>query len=196
MTPDIVAAVSPLADTLHRLGVPFHVGGSVASSLRGVARTTLDVHLVADLAREHVAALVEALESTYYISEDAVRAAVRARSSFNLIHLETMLKVDVFVLKSRAFDRESFRRATPQELDPSDASTSMRVASAEDIILHKLEWFRLGGEVSERQWLDVLGVLRVHAGRLDVAYTDKWAAALGVDDLLATARSASVGRSP
>lgn len=193
MTPDIVAAVGPVAATLGELGVRFHVGGSVASSLRGVARTTLDVDLVADLRGTHVAALVQALEPTYYVSAEAVREAVRTRASFNLIHLETMLKVDVFVLKRRAYDQESFGRASLDALDPADDATRMPVSSAEDIVLHKLEWYRLGGEISERQWLDVLGVLRVHEGTLDDPYLDRWAGELGLSELLSRARDAARG---
>lgn len=187
MPSDIVAAVMPLATVLDRLGAPFQVGGSVASSLRGVARTTLDVDLVANLHATHVTPLCTELEADYYVPEEAIRAAVRERTSFNLIHLDTMLKVDVFVLNDEPFNRSSFARGTPRALDPGDATTTVPVSSAEDIVLHKLEWYRLGGGISERQWLDVLGVLRVGGEQLDMDYLNRWAGDLGLTTLLSRA---------
>lgn len=185
MTPDILAALAPLADVFAELGVGFHVGGSVASSLRGVARTTLDVDIVADLELCHVRPFVAALEDAYYVSEHAVADAIRRRASFNVIHFETMLKVDVFVLGARAFDRETFARAQADSLDPGGPPSPVyRVCTAEDIVLHKLDWYRAGGQISERQWRDVLGVLRVQGDSLDQAYLDEWAQRLDLRDLL------------
>jgi hypothetical protein len=182
--PDIVAAIRPVIDTLGHLSVPYSIAGSVASSAHGIARSTLDVDLVADLRLAHVVPLVETLRESYYIDEDAVRDAVVRRSMFNVIHLETMLKVDVYILTARPYDRESFarRRATPLEEAPGARLFDMD--TPEDTILHKLEWYRAGGEVSERQWGDVVGVLRVQRGALDVEYLRSWAQQLGVSDLL------------
>jgi len=181
---DIVRATAPVARAFERLGVAWHIGGSVVSSIHGVPRSTLDVDLVADLGPDHVKDLVVALSDAYYIDEDMVRDAVRRRATFNVIHLETMLKVDVFVLKHRAYDRVAFSRAQSRELEPGEV---FPVATPEDTILNKLEWFRLGNEISERQWKDVLGVMRVQRERLDRDYLTKWAAALGLEDLLARA---------
>jgi hypothetical protein len=181
--PDLLAALTPVADALDRLAVGYCVVGSVASSAHGIARASIDADIVADLEPEHVDPLVAALEADYYIDRDAVADAIRRRSMFNVVHLETMLKVDVYVLTARQFDRESFARRSAGALDPT-AGRRYAVASAEDTVLHKLEWYRAGGDVSERQWSDVVGVLRVQAGRLDTAYMARWAAALGVADLL------------
>ncbi len=100
-----------------------------------------------------------------------------------------MYKIDVFPAKRRPSDREAMARARPEVLDEDAAGRRIFVASAEDTILAKLEWFRSGGEVSERQWSDVAGVLRTTAGRLDGAYLRKWAAAIGVLDLLERAEA-------
>ncbi len=186
MTPDIVAALTPLAEALERLGVRYQVGGSVASSFHGEPRATLDVDLVADIQRSHVAPLVEALEASYYIDLDAV---VR-RASFNAIHLATVLKIDVFVLKGRAFDREAMNRGEPGVFGEGREFT---VASVEDTVLHKLEWFRLGGGVSERQWRDVLGVMRAQRGALDLDCLERQAATIGVSELLDMALGEAAG---
>jgi hypothetical protein len=181
---EIVKATAPVARAFERLGVAWHIGGSVGSSIHGVPRSTLDVDVVADLSQDHVKGLVDELSEAYYVDEDMVRDAVRRRASFNVIHLETMLKVDVFVLKHGTYDRTAFSRAQSRELEPGAV---FPVASPEDTILNKLEWFRLGNEISERQWKDVVGVMRVQRERLDRGYLAKWAAALGLEDLLTRA---------
>ena len=112
-----------------------------------------------------------------------IRDAIRRRSSFNLIHLETMFKVDVFILKQRPFDQVQLTRRT-QRVVATDPERTAYVASAEDVVLAKLEWYQMGGQVSERQWRDVLGVLKVQRGGLDLAYLRRWATELGVADLL------------
>jgi hypothetical protein len=180
--PDILAAMTPVVEVLEQLEVPYHIGGSVASSLNGIPRLTIDVDLVTNLKLEHVRPLVRLLEAEYYIDEDAVRDAVKRRSSFNVIHLESILKIDVFIAKSRVFDQEEFRRVRLKTLEGSDRP--FYVASPEGTVLNKLEWYRMGGEVSDRQWNDILGVLKVQGTNLDMAYLQRWAAALKVSDLL------------
>lgn len=183
---DIELALAPVARVLDALSVPFRVGGSVASSALGVARTTLDVDIVADLAEEHAAALVSELGDAYYVDAEMIREAVRRREAFNIIHLATMMKIDVFVRRTRPFDRQAFERFIMEPLG-DDESRRFPVSTAEDIILHKLEWFRLGGGASKRQWEDVLGVMRLQGDALDRAYLERWATELRVDDLLRSA---------
>lgn len=181
-TPDIQITITPLIEALEDFGVPYHIGGSVASSLYGLPRLTIDVDIVADLRLEHVRPLVNQLETTYYIDEDMIRDAIKRRSSFNLIHLHTMLKVDVFIPKSRPFDQEELQRAQQEVL--IEGTRPFNVASPEGTILNKLEWYRMGGEVSDRQWNDILGVLKVQGTNLDMDYLQKWSANLNVTDLL------------
>jgi len=178
----ILAAITPIVEALEQLGVNYHIGGSVASSIHGIIRATIDADLVADLELKHVRPLVKLLEADYYIDEDAVRDAVKRRSSFNAIYLDAMLKVDVFVPKLRLFDQEELRRTQLQPL--IEGARPFYVASPEGTILNKLEWFRMGGEVSDRQWNDILGVLKVQGSNLDMIYLRRWAAALQVTDLL------------
>jgi hypothetical protein len=181
-TPDIQVTITPLIEALEDLGVPYHIGGSVASSLYGLPRLTIDVDIVADLRLDHVRPLVNQLETTYYIDEDMIRDAIKHRSSFNVIHLDTMLKVDVFIPKSRLFDQEELQRAQQEIL--IEGTRPFNVASPEGTILNKLEWYRMGGEVSDRQWNDILGVLKVQGTNLDMDYLQKWSANLNVTDLL------------
>ena len=185
--PELLVALAPVATALDELGVPYYVGGSVASSAHGVARASLDVDVVALLGGEHVVPLIRRLEAEYYLDEARVRSSVEARRSFNLIHLATMLKVDVFVSKRRPFDREALARARPETLDDGPPPRVFSVASLEDTVLAKLEWFRLGGEVSERQWSDVGGVLKTAGPAADRGYLRRWAEELGVADLLVRA---------
>jgi hypothetical protein len=179
----LLSALGPVLDTLEALGVRHYVGGSLASSAHGIPRTSIDADLLADLGSDDVDAFVAALEGTYYVPAERIRDAVTRRSSFNVIHLATMFKIDVFMAKDRAFDRQALARARPEPLE-GDESRLVPLASAEDVVLAKLEWYRKGDEVSERQWTDVLGVLRSGAGRLDLAYLRRIAGDLNVLDLL------------
>lgn len=183
---DPVPMLLRVAEALEALGVSYLVGGSYASITHGIVRSTLDVDFVADLHPQHIAPFVTALAAEFYADADSMLDAIQHRdslSSFNLIHHATMLKVDVFILRSRPFDQASFarRRATVITREPE---RSAWVSSAEDIILAKLEWFRMGGETSERQWRDVLGVVKVQQAKLDEDYLREWAAVLEVSDLL------------
>ncbi len=183
-TSDILAAVTPVVDALDRIGVRNHIAGSVASSVLGVARATLDVDLVADLRSEHIAAFVGQLSGKFYVEEEMVRDAVRRRACFNVIHLATMLKVDVFVLKTRPYDLTAFDRMTADTLEDEPGARIFYVASAEDTILNKLEWYRMGDGVSDRQWRDVIGVMNVQGRGLDFEYLRRWADELEILDLL------------
>ena len=183
---DLTAALLPVVEALQRLGVGYYVTGSVASSAHGIARASLDVDLVAELTVQEAEPLADLLDAAYYTPRGQMRVAAAERRSFNLIHLDTMFKIDVFVSKDRPFDREVARRARAQMIDQSPAAPHVLVASAEDTVLAKLEWFRRGGETSERQWWDIVGVLRVNPA-VDTGYMKRWSAELGVADLLVQA---------
>ena len=168
---------------LDELDVPYVIGGSMASIIHGMLRTTMDVDIVANLQAKHVAAFVAGLQGAFYADEPMIQQAIQHRSSFNLIHLNTMFKVDIFIPKGRPFDQQQLDRRLSEQMG-ADSGEQIWVLSAEDVILAKLEWFRMGGEVSERQWRDILGVLKTQQGALDVAYLRLWAQSLGVVDLL------------
>ena len=182
--PDILAALDPVVKAFEKIGVSYYLGGSVASSAYGIARATLDVDLVADLSAQHVNSLTEMLKSDYYIDKEMILDAIKRRSAFNLIHLETMLKVDIFIIKDRPYDGIAFQRKRKDTLDEEQGAAEFYFASPEDIILNKLEWFQMGGKVSERQWHDVLGIMKVQRELMDKEYLRRWAAELGISDLL------------
>jgi hypothetical protein len=172
--------------TLEDLGVRYVVGGSVASSALGIFRTTQDADLAADLRPEQVSTFCERLSGAFYLSEERIRGAVARRTSFNLIHLANVFKVDVYLTGNDTFSRQQLDRARRVPA-PGVAGASFLLASPEDLVLQKLSWFRKGGEVSERQWLDVLGVLKVQRATIDRAYLRRWADEIGVPDLLGRA---------
>ncbi|MFH1469270.1 MAG: nucleotidyl transferase AbiEii/AbiGii toxin family protein [Pseudomonadota bacterium] len=177
-----------LGRVLDALGVPWLVGGSLASSLHGIPRATQDVDIVADLFGLHVRPFVDAVEGEFYVSDDAVREAVRRRATFNVIHLATMTKVDVFLLRREPLAMAEMERRQFYSLDET---RSLPVASPEDIILQKLDWYRKGDRISERQWRDVIGVLRVSGQKLDRDYLAKQAASSGLVELLGEALGAA-----
>jgi len=172
-----------VAQTLERLGVRYAVGGSLASSLQGVMRSTLDVDIVADMRLEHIPPLVAALSKEFYVDEEMMRAAIEHHGSFNLIHYETAFKVDIFIRGLRPFDQMQLERRKPLAI-VAEPEQTVYVISPEDIVLSKLEWYRMGGDVSDLQWRDVLGVLKTRAGELDLDYLREWASELHISDLL------------
>jgi hypothetical protein len=192
---DFLPALLAVIDAFEQLGIPYHIGGSVASIAYGPYRATADVDIVADIQPTHVEPLAQKLEDRFYADADMMFEAIQHRSSFNLIHNDTGYKVDVFVLQTAPYDRAAFLRADLMPLDSSEDAPVFFIAAPEDTILNKLRWFRLGGEISERQWLDVQGVLKVQAEALDLAYMRNWAPEIGVADLLERAITESGIRS-
>ena len=191
MTIELDAAVAPVADALDALQVPYYLAGSVVSSVHGIARATSDVDVVAALAGSHVRAFVQRLGDDYYADADMIREAIRAGTMFNVIHQPTMLKVDVYACKTE-FDRSALARRTTDSIIPDPSARRFAIASAEDIVLHKLHWYQLGGQTSERQWSDVVGVLRVQRA-IDRDFLRSWAERLDVRELLERALTEADG---
>ncbi|MDX1393456.1 MAG: hypothetical protein R3195_03655 [Gemmatimonadota bacterium] len=180
---DVLTIALLVEELLDRMGVRHVVGGSLASSLHGIPRATQDIDFVADLRDEHVSELVRGLLPSFYVDEEASREAVRDRTRFNAIHLETMFKVDVYVPERDAALDDQLARGRPYDVHTVHPGRLI-VASPEDTIVQKLRWFRLGDEVSERQWRDAAGVIKVQGDRLDAEYLTRAADRLGVGDLL------------
>ncbi len=168
---------------LEKLGIPYAVAGSLASSLHGVPRATQDVDIVAAISGKHVEAFAAELKDEFYVDENMIHDAIANISSFNLIHLNTMLKVDIFVTPQRGRPKEELERAKKQIIDESEG-IQFSVLSAEDTIVNKLKWYRMGNETSSNQWNDVLGILRVQEGNLNSERLKRAAEQLDVTDLL------------
>jgi hypothetical protein len=183
MLPEPLAVTLQVVEVLESLSVPYWIGGSLASAFYGVARSTLDSDLVAQLKPEQVESFVSKLEPAFFVDVEMILDAILHQGSFNIIHRDSMFKVDVFILKARPFEQAQLERRLSQtvSIDPERVAY---VCTPEDIILAKLEWYRLGGEVSERQWRDIIGVLKVQSGRLEIEYIRRWAVFLGVSQLL------------
>lgn len=188
MLSEPILVVATIARTFDALGIRYLVGGSVASSVYGIPRATQDVDLVADIQLSQVDAVTKAMVGEFYVDADMIRDAIRRHASFNIVHLETMFKADIFVLQGDSWSREEMARARSEELDIPGGKVSIRFASPEDTLLHKLIWYKLGNQISDRQWSDILGVLKVQGDVLDHAYLDRWAPLLDVFDLLQRAR--------
>lgn len=180
---ELLAAVGRVVAAFEELGVDYLVGGSVASSLFGEPRQTVDADLVARLFSRHAELLVTRLAGDFYADLPTIVTAIQTQGSFNLIHLASMTKVDVFVRWRDPFGQSQFARRQRKSVGQS-APLELFFATAEDTVLAKLDWYRKGGEISDRQWRDLLGVLKVQAALLDQAYLVHWANELEVTDLL------------
>jgi len=186
MSRDIPASLSvvlQVIDILDELEVRYHLGGSFASAIHGVPRQTMDADLVVDLDAATVVVLIDRLREEFYVDLDVARDAVARQGSFNAIHLATGFKVDFFAKGTGEFDEVELERSEPTQISANPVRSAM-VKTAEDTILRKLQWYRSGGEVSDRQWRDVLGVLMTVGEDLDWRHLRYWAAKLCVADLL------------
>src|SRR5262249_27213027 len=152
--PEALLVMFRVLDTLQDLGIRYHLGGSYASAIHGVPRQTHDVDLVVDLDRSSALAVGRALRGDFYVDEHAIERGVARQSSFNLVPLASGVKVDLFVKGSSAFDHSEFDRLVVVRLG-DEPPREVLVKSAEDTILRKLLWYRLGGEASDRQLEDV-----------------------------------------
>ncbi|MFN9984408.1 MAG: hypothetical protein ACK52S_02545 [Pirellula sp.] len=180
---DLIDALGPVIQAFRELGIRYFIGGSIASSFHGATRSTMDVDVVCDMTEAQSVPFVSSFSQDFYVSSTAVENAVRGKSCFNLIHLPTSFKVDVFVSRGRPFDIDSMRRATEETLG-TEKTLKVSIATAEDSIVSKLEWYRLTHETSERQWDDVTRLIRLLDNHLDVPYLRQAADTVGVRDLL------------
>jgi hypothetical protein len=173
-------ALQQLISVFQTMMIPYRIVGSVASSTQGMMRSTLGIDIVTKIAAQHIAQLALQLKNEYHLDEELAREAVKRGSSFNIIHLITMIKIDVFMLGKRTYDLVSFERERRENLD----GLMLSFKTPEDIILGKLEWFVQTDKTSERQWRDVIGLLKVQADALDLDYMQTWAKDLDVTELL------------
>jgi hypothetical protein len=166
--------------------------GSFASSSHGFPRLTQGADLVVQLNRNQVDGFVEAFSRDFYVDRGLIEQAITNQGCFNIVHFESVFKAVFFVRRGGGYIEEEFSRRVLRQIDPR-TDFAAYVQTAEDALLSKLAWYRQGGEVSENQWRDVIGILKVQAERLDVGYLQKWAEELGISDLLLRARQEVAG---
>ena len=183
---DVIEVALRVAAAIELAGGTYFVGGSLASSFQGEPRSTNDIDFVIELPPERVSALKSELGVDFEVDEEMVREALRRATCANVFYLPWVLKIDLFGRGHAPYDEAEFSRRN--RVVVRDDGSSLFMKTAEDTVLRKLWWFREGGEVSDRQWRDVQGVLRAHAEGLDDAYMDRWANTLGVRALLEQAR--------
>jgi hypothetical protein len=185
---DLVAVMLPALHSFDELRVPYYLGGSIASSVHGMQQMAQDIDLVVDLGEQSFPSLLASLQSSYVVDEDANRQAVRAYTPLRLIHLDTLMKVDVVISKRDAFDISMRQLVSPRTLD--ERYPPFWVASASEMILFKLQRYardersRTDGMLDDAEWNDILGMLKMQGPDLDLGYLARWADALGVRDQL------------
>lgn len=180
-------AVAPIADALDAIGVRWAIGGSIASAVHGEPRATNDVDVVAALDETQARELCARLGATFHADADTAVDAVRRRSSFNVIDTRSFIKIDIFVPPAGSLGLGQLDRRLEADVVPG--ARAVFVLGAEDTVLQKLRWYQLGGSVSDRQWRDIVSVLRHTGRRLDDAYLDTVASDAGLAELLAKARA-------
>jgi hypothetical protein len=183
MLPAPIAVTVLVTQVFEKLNIHYLIGGSLACTVYGMVRTTQDVDIVAEMRLIHIQPFITALQGDFYLDEEMITTSIREKSRFNIIHRLTMFKVDIFIPQVSPFQQSELSRAEKQIII-EEPEVSAYFASPEDTILAKLEWFRKGGEPSERQWRDVIGILKVRAAALDLDYLRKWAHELDISDLL------------
>jgi hypothetical protein len=183
-----IAVVERLADVLDSLGIPYAIGGSMASSAYGTMRFTQDADITMQSFSHVARRFYDLIKDEFYISEQAMQEALDRHSSFNIIHFETGFKIDIFVQRPSEFEQRLLERRRTATLS-QESGRELSIVSPEDIVLLKLRWFKETDCTSERQWDDVLGVLAVQGEALDFEYLTNSAKKLGLEELLSRARA-------
>lgn len=184
-------ALAVFLDILEQVGIAYAIGGSVASSIYGKVRFTEDADVAVEPFSLTVSKqLIQLLSGDFYVSQPAIEQALSMRSSFNAIHIATAFKIDVFITNETAFQKRLLLRRKYVPM-PSVSDKMVWAVCPEDIILLKLDWYRQGGGVSEKQWNDILGLLSVQKNQLDMADLKKWANELNLMDIFKQAVNAA-----
>ncbi len=186
MMDPLAQGLNELTSALARLGIRFLVSGSLASSTHGVVRATRDADLVALIFPPQAKLLAKALGPGWYADLEMMEHAIRETRAFNLIHIGSAMKFYVFPALTDFHDSELERAtSTPLRIEGAELCP---VATPEDCLLAKLQWYCEGGGIPEVEWGDIGGILAQNPG-LDWEYVNTWAARLRVADLLARART-------
>jgi hypothetical protein len=178
-------AAIQLCAALESLDISYALGGSFASSIHGIARSTQDLDIVAAITLAQGEQLAALLKGSFYADAGQIREAILQCRSFNVIHLATAFKLDIFPANSHPLGAQEIKRRqlTSTSILGGDPVV-FPVITAEDIVLAKLRCYKDGGSASERQWNDIRNILQIQGNRLDRRYLHEWAAVLEVQELL------------
>lgn len=187
----LTLSLTKIADVLDAMSVSWAVGGSIASSVYGEPRATNDIDVIATLNEQQARGMVARLGDEFYADGDSAADAARRRSSFNVIDNQSLIKVDIFVPAAGPLGVGQLERARPIAAFPGMRPVPM--LGPEDIVLQKLRWHRAGGGVSDRQWRDIVSILRIVGRRIDGAYLEDVAAKEALGEALARARHDATG---
>lgn len=179
-----------LAHRFEAIGIRYAIGGSVASSLVGEPRSTVDIDIAVQLDETQLRHFIDNVRPTFYVPDKAALRAVRHRQAFNIIHTTAALKADLFVVGKGTLDKNQIARRMQIEV-PTDPPAQLWITSTEDQILRKLAWYRDGGSVSDRQWRDIVAIIEINRTTLDDTYLRVTAEKVELDLLLRSALLAS-----
>jgi hypothetical protein len=180
--PDVLLPIRSVTDIVEKHHLTHYIGGSLASSLYGMQQLVQDIDLVVALPSSQVAAFIADIKPDYLINEVAIYSAIQNHAAFSMLHLETLLKVDVIIPQLSPFEQQASQHRQWHALDKD--SRLFPISSPEDIVLVKLKHHQQAGKVPDDQWNDILGVLKVQRPRLNLAYMNRWAEQLNVTSLL------------
>jgi len=190
MAPTHLDLAVDLAGLFDEIGVRYVIGGSVASSLIGEPRSTVDVDIAVELELRHLDRFLQHVRPNFYVPERDAARAVREADSFNIIHNEVALKIDLFVLGANLLDTNQIARRMLVQI-PTVPAAALWITSPEDQVLRKLDWYRQGGQVSDRQMRDIIAILQINRQQLDFEYLTKTAELVGLSQLLRDARQSA-----
>ena len=177
-----------VVDRIEKLGIPYFITGSIASSYYGIPRYTHDVDVVVTISEKDISAIIRLFEGDGYLSQEGIQDALSRTGMFNFIHMESGLKVDFWIDRGEPFTKSCFQRVRRVEI--SDGLW-VKMASSEDVLLHKVYWDHLTS--SERQIRDAQGIIAVQGVKLDIRYIEEWAKKLAIEDKM---KEVLFGRKP
>lgn len=185
---DLLTVMLPALQAFDEQNLFWYLGGSIASSLHGMQQMAQDIDLVVDLRFQNLSSLLPRLKQYYIFDDDALQEAVSQRTACSLIHLDTLMKVDLIMTKQGTFDTALQPRITSYSLD--ERSPSLRLASAVEMILVKLRRYsqdllsRTDGMRDDAEWNDIVGMLKIQGPTLERDFLEVWARNLKIAEML------------
>ncbi len=191
---DLTATLLPVMQALHEEGISSYIGGSIASSIHGMQQSASDIDLVL-MRQEHgflsLGAALATLQDQYLVEPGEIAQGLRAETSLSVVHVKTLMKIDLIVPQTPGFDEAMQAKVAPLLID--ERYVPLPLASALEMVAWKLarcakELARSSdGAINDAEWNDVLGILKVQGSVLDIAQLRYWTQVLNAGHLLALA---------